>query len=103
MRSELHGNIIFIGELFKVNMLTEKNMHDCIFRLLKANNSDSLLLLCILISTVGSYLDKDEVKLTHTAPETQKMLGLVFLTTAPPIASYGQIKCAAQLTRGQLW
>ncbi|GFO36017.1 eukaryotic translation initiation factor 4 gamma, partial [Plakobranchus ocellatus] len=52
----------FIEELFKLNMLTENIMHDCIFRLLKAKDDESLLSLSILIITVGSILDTGKAK-----------------------------------------
>ena len=37
-------------------------MHDCIFRLLKARDDESLLSLCQLITTVGAILDTDKAK-----------------------------------------
>ncbi|RUS91062.1 hypothetical protein EGW08_001190 [Elysia chlorotica] len=61
-RLKFYGNIRFIGELFKLNLLTENIMHDCIFRLLKARDDESLLSLCQLISTVGAILDTDKAK-----------------------------------------
>ena len=61
-RLKFYGNIRFIGELFKLGMLTENIMHDCIFRLLKARDDDSLVSLCNLITTVGKALDVDKAK-----------------------------------------
>ncbi|CAG5135958.1 unnamed protein product [Candidula unifasciata] len=61
-RLKFYGNIRFIGELFKLNMLTENIMHDCIYRLLKARDDDSLVSLCNLITTVGQALDTDKAK-----------------------------------------
>ncbi|CAG5126228.1 unnamed protein product, partial [Candidula unifasciata] len=61
-RLKFYGNIRFIGELFKLKMLTENIMHDCIFRLLKAKDDDSLVSLCNLIATVGKDLDTDKAK-----------------------------------------
>ncbi|GFR93186.1 eukaryotic translation initiation factor 4 gamma, 1 [Elysia marginata] len=61
-RLKFYGNIRFIGELFKLSMLTENIMHDCIFGLLKARDDESLLSLCQLITTVGSILDTDKAK-----------------------------------------
>ncbi|GFN74260.1 eukaryotic translation initiation factor 4 gamma, partial [Plakobranchus ocellatus] len=52
----------FIGELFKLSMLTENIMHDCIFRLLKARDDESLLSLRVLITAVGSILDTENAK-----------------------------------------
>jgi len=61
-RLKFYGNIRFIGELFKLGMLTENIMHDCIFRLLKARDDDSLLSLCNLVTTVGKHLDTEKAK-----------------------------------------
>ncbi|XP_059178298.1 eukaryotic translation initiation factor 4 gamma 1-like isoform X2 [Physella acuta] len=61
-RLKFYGNIRFIGELFKLGMLTENIMHDCIYRLLKACDDDSLVSLCILLTTVGQLLDTDKAK-----------------------------------------
>ncbi|XP_059178291.1 eukaryotic translation initiation factor 4 gamma 3-like isoform X2 [Physella acuta] len=61
-RLKFYGNIRFIGELFKLGMLTENIMHDCIYRLLKARDDDSLVSLCNLLTTVGQLLDTDKAK-----------------------------------------
>uniref|UniRef100_A0A2C9KIW2 MI domain-containing protein n=1 Tax=Biomphalaria glabrata TaxID=6526 RepID=A0A2C9KIW2_BIOGL len=61
-RLKFYGNIRFIGELFKLGMLTENIMHDCIYRLLKARDDDSLVSLCQLLTTVGSVLDTEKAK-----------------------------------------
>merc|ERR1719193_2547100 len=64
------GNIRFIGELFKLKMLTEPIMHDCICKLLSKkeakqpdkHDEESLECLCRLLSTIGKDLDHDESK-----------------------------------------
>ena len=56
------GNIRFIGELFKLLMLTEKIMHECVLQLLKSTDSESLECLCRLLSTVGKTLDIEKSK-----------------------------------------
>lgn len=56
------GNIKFIGELFKLKMLTEPIMHDCIVKLLKNHDEDSLECLCRLLSTIGKDLDFEKAK-----------------------------------------
>ncbi|KAH9499433.1 Eukaryotic translation initiation factor 4 gamma [Bulinus truncatus] len=61
-RLKFYGNIRFIGELFKLGMLTENIMHDCIYRLLKARDDDSLVSLCQLLTTVGHVLDTEKAK-----------------------------------------
>lgn len=53
------GNIRFIGELFKLGMLTEGIMNNCIDRLLKQeNDEENLECLCRLLSTIGKEVDK---------------------------------------------
>ncbi|XP_037533293.1 eukaryotic translation initiation factor 4 gamma 1 [Nematolebias whitei] len=56
------GNIKFIGELFKLKMLTEVIMHDCIVKLLKNHDEESLECLCRLLSTIGKDLDFAKAK-----------------------------------------
>ncbi|XP_066565140.1 eukaryotic translation initiation factor 4 gamma 1 isoform X3 [Amia ocellicauda] len=56
------GNIKFIGELFKLKMLTEPIMHDCIVKLLKNHDEESLECLCRLFSTIGKDLDFEKAK-----------------------------------------
>ncbi|TRY92224.1 hypothetical protein DNTS_023800 [Danionella cerebrum] len=56
------GNIKFIGELFKLKMLTENIMHDCIVKLLKNHDEESLECLCRLLATIGKDLDFQKAK-----------------------------------------
>ncbi|KAI5098581.1 eukaryotic translation initiation factor 4 gamma 1, partial [Silurus meridionalis] len=56
------GNIKFIGELFKLKMLTENIMHDCVVKLLKNHDEESLECLCRLLSTIGKDLDFEKAK-----------------------------------------
>ncbi|XP_070561587.1 eukaryotic translation initiation factor 4 gamma 3-like isoform X5 [Ptychodera flava] len=62
MRRRSLGNIRFIGELFKLKMLTEPIMHDCVVKLLKAHDHESLECLCRLLSTIGKDLDHEKAK-----------------------------------------
>ena len=53
------GNIRFIGELFKLGMLTEGIMNDCIERLLKTeSDEENIECLCRLLTTIGKEVDK---------------------------------------------
>ncbi|KAI8799377.1 hypothetical protein BJ742DRAFT_781471 [Cladochytrium replicatum] len=61
------GNMMFIGELFKMGMITEKIIHRCIQHLLRSQTDpqeEDLESLCKLVTTVGSLLDHREAK-TH--------------------------------------
>ena len=60
-RKQSLGNIRFIGELFKLQMLSETIMHECITRLLKStSDEESLECFARLITTVGKELDSKE-------------------------------------------
>ncbi|KAM7139049.1 eukaryotic translation initiation factor 4 gamma 3 isoform 2-T2 [Macrochelys suwanniensis] len=65
------GNIKFIGELFKLKMLTEAIMHDCVVKLLKNHDEESLECLCRLLTTIGKDLDFEKAKHLHTSCITQ--------------------------------
>ncbi|KAJ8344748.1 hypothetical protein SKAU_G00289410 [Synaphobranchus kaupii] len=54
------GNIRFIGELFKLEMLKVTVIHSCISKLLYNKSEDALECLCCLLSTVGQKLDSDK-------------------------------------------
>ncbi|KAF9097347.1 hypothetical protein BGX29_008113 [Mortierella sp. GBA35] len=59
------GLIHFIGELFKLNMLTEKIMHECVKKLLanvKEPEEEETEGLCKLMTTVGLQLDHPKAK-----------------------------------------
>lgn len=62
MRHRSLGNIKFIGELFKMKMLTASIMDDCIVKLLKNHDEESLECLCRLLSTIGKNLDFKKAK-----------------------------------------
>ena len=52
----------FIGELYKLRMLTETIMHDCLFKLLRLFDEDNLECLCQLLMTIGQELDNKQSK-----------------------------------------
>ncbi|CAG8571783.1 3414_t:CDS:2, partial [Cetraspora pellucida] len=61
------GLIRFIGELFKLNMLTERIMHECVKKLLTVHGTpeeEEMESLCKLMTTVGQQLDHAKAK-TH--------------------------------------
>lgn len=63
------GNIKFIGELFKLKMLTEAIMHDCVVKLLKNHDEESLECLCRLLTTIGRDLDFEKAKVSTLVSE----------------------------------
>lgn len=56
------GNIRFLGELFKLKMLTVNIIHDCIFKLLRSKDPDYLECVCCLLTIVGKHLDTPKAK-----------------------------------------
>lgn len=57
------ANIRFLGELFKLKMLSETIMHECIVSLLKsASDEEALEGFGKLIMTIGKDLDHPEAK-----------------------------------------
>ena len=57
------GNIRFIGELFKLKMLSVTIMHECVVRLLRSSSDEeSLECFAGLITTTGKDLDYPEAK-----------------------------------------
>ncbi|XP_047195243.1 eukaryotic translation initiation factor 4 gamma 3 [Hippoglossus stenolepis] len=56
------GNIKFISELFKLKMLSEAIMHDCLVKLLMNPDQESLECLCKLLTTIGKDLDFEKAK-----------------------------------------
>jgi translation initiation factor 4G len=91
--------IKFIGELFKLQMLTERIMHECIQKLLGSVESpeeEKIEFLCTLLTTVGSSFDtskarahmdvhfyrmKELTKSPKVSPHVQSMLQVCFLFT----------------------
>ncbi|KAI0799741.1 armadillo-type protein [Irpex lacteus] len=53
------GYITFLGELFKLQMLTERIMHECVKALLMGGESDSESIegLCTLLNIIGCLMD----------------------------------------------
>lgn len=60
MRMRSNGNIHFIGELYKLSMLTDKIMHQCIIKLVRDKHEDSYECLCKLMTTIGEKLEISE-------------------------------------------
>ena len=58
------GNIRFIGELFRLKLLTENIMHDCMFKLLKLQDNESIECACNLLETIGQDLDTPKGKVS---------------------------------------
>ncbi|CAG7820950.1 unnamed protein product [Allacma fusca] len=56
------GNIKFIGELGKLEMLTHSILHKCCEELVKKTKAEDLECLCQIMSTCGHLLDNDKGK-----------------------------------------
>ncbi|XP_062858554.1 eukaryotic translation initiation factor 4 gamma 1-like [Trichomycterus rosablanca] len=75
-RTRSLGNIKFMGELYKLKMITEQIMHDCIKKLLKNEDEESLECLSKLLSTAGKDLDskKDKLQLDQYFHQMEKII-----------------------------
>jgi len=65
VRRRSRGNIRFIGELFKLKMISETIMHECVFKLLRSegvSQEESLECMCGLLTTIGELLDHKKAK-----------------------------------------
>ncbi|CAH2254165.1 eukaryotic translation initiation factor 4 gamma 1 isoform X1 [Pelobates cultripes] len=51
------GNIKFIGELFKLKLLSEATIKDCLIKLLNKNTEESMECICQLLTSVGKHLE----------------------------------------------
>ncbi|XP_053293887.1 eukaryotic translation initiation factor 4 gamma 3-like [Pleuronectes platessa] len=58
------GNIKFIGELYKVKMLNDFIVHDCLDKLLMNQDELALECLCVLLTTISKDLELDETKVS---------------------------------------
>ncbi|CAH1972490.1 unnamed protein product [Acanthoscelides obtectus] len=65
LRKKSVGNIRFIGELFKQNMLTVKIMVRCLNNLIDNKDEESLECLCKLLTTIGKELETKNVNLSN--------------------------------------
>merc|ERR1719454_1319933 len=69
LRRRSLGNIRFIGELYKLQMLTARIMHECVKKLLKTTDEESLECLCRLLTTVGQVLDTETKQRLSKGPQ----------------------------------
>lgn len=80
VRMKSVGNIRFIGELYKLGMLTGPIMLRCVEDLLKEEDEESIECLCKLLSTIGKKLEANFLKDFNTqdvlAPYFNKMKDL---------------------------
>ena len=73
-------NFRFIGELFKLGMLTTAIMHRCIRHLLEDGDEESLECLCKLLTTIGKDLENKNQDLTacfHSMKDISQKRGKV--------------------------
>merc|ERR1719445_2217660 len=69
LRRRSLGNIRFIGELYKLQMVTVRIMHECVKKLLKTRDEESLECLCTLLTTVGQVLDQETKQRLSKGPQ----------------------------------
>ncbi|XP_067139313.1 eukaryotic translation initiation factor 4 gamma 1-like [Centruroides vittatus] len=64
------GNIKFIGELFKICMLTASIMHECLKKLLLRGDEHSLECFCLLLTTIGKELETEKKSANTNKPSS---------------------------------
>lgn len=71
------GTVTFIGELYKIGMLTPNIINICITSLLDPNSEDKLECLCKLLTTVGrKYDDSTQVQMGKKETSNQRSINL---------------------------
>ena len=77
------GNIRFIGELYKLKMLTSRIMHECLRKLTKVHSDEEALeCLCRLLTTVGKDLETEtHERIVANKDEAKKQVRSAFLAT----------------------
>lgn len=90
LRKRLTGNAIFVGELFKKSLISEKVMHQNVQMLLtdatKTHDEEAMDTLCKLLNVSGKMLDR---------PEAKNWMDVYFqrieeLSKEPPVRSLGK-------------
>lgn len=76
------GLIKFIGELYKIEMLNDAIMFDCVLRLLADKSEEALECLCDLLVTIGEKLDRSTSQKVNAEKEKNKTKGSVSRTNA---------------------
>ena len=61
-KKRMLGNVKFMGELFKLKLLRENLMHDCISEMLRCGDEKCLESMRKLLFTIGKDLDSDKAK-----------------------------------------
>lgn len=64
MRQRANGTVKFIGELFKIDMLTSKIMRACIELLLQEVTEEKVERVCKLLTTIGAKMEKADGRST---------------------------------------
>ena len=92
LRTRRLGNTLFIGSLFKLDMLSERIMHNCITELMgdpKEPDVESVEALCKLLVSIGYTLD-DRANITQGTPKQLKKAKRANppLKQSPPIGAF---------------
>lgn len=64
VRQRANGTVKFIGELFKIDMLTSKIMRTCIDMLLQEVTEEKIERVCKLLTTIGGKIEKQDGRAT---------------------------------------
>lgn len=59
IRQRANGTVRFIGELYKIDMLTVKIMRQCVLNLLESPTEEKIERLCKLLTTIGAKMESE--------------------------------------------
>ena len=82
LRRRSLGNIRFIGELYKIRMLTGKIMHECIKKLLIQTDEESLECLCTLVTNIGQVRQHSHLQFS------MRKRNFIFMSNTSVISSH---------------
>ena len=80
------GNIRFIGELYNLQMLTDRIMHEIINKLIQQIDEESLECLCWLLTTIGKALENAtniKINAPPSDPDAIKNVSQLFYSFLP--------------------
>lgn len=87
------GNVQFIAELFKLRMVSDTIIHECIRRLLRATfDETSLECVAILFTVAGKYLDKQKAKVGSRGPDHGSARGAAPMIIMCKVSTFIQVR-----------
>lgn len=98
LRRRSVGTVKFIGELYKIDMLTTKIMSWCVNTLLRQQTEDKLECLCKLLTTVGQKMEQKtgDMKNYHSLAEYFKTMQMIVDKKIPNLKVSSRVRFMLQ-------